>query len=91
MAGSFALLRQFESQIPSLESQMNPSLYQRSPSDLNREEEKEDEEDFQMNLSDDLDEDVILSSVRLQTNVSFELDEQDALHDQYQQHLDELR
>lgn len=35
-------------------------------------------------MSDEIDDEMLLSSMRLQTNVSFELDEQDALHEQYQ-------
>lgn len=85
MAGSIAFLRQFESQVPSLDSQMNnlSSHDQGSPSRFD-EEEKASDDDIHLNLSDELDEDMILSSMRLQTNVSFELDEQDALHEQYQ-------
>ena len=49
------------------------------------EEEKQSDEDLRLNLSgDQLDDDMMLSSERLQTNVSFELDEQDALHEHYQ-------
>ena len=62
MAGSIAFLRQFESQVPSLDSQINNLSSHDQRSD---EEEKQSDDDIHLNLSDELDEDMILSSMRL--------------------------
>lgn len=71
MAGSIAFLRQFESQIPSLEQQQQ-SLRQ-GPRDLEDEEEKAIEHDMPILLDDSDDEDLVME--HLQTKTAYELDE----------------
>jgi len=89
MAGSIAFLRQFESQIPSLETQTQ-SLLQSSLEPRLEQDEEEKALDHQPILrSRSISEE--LASENLLTQTAYELDEQDELQELYETTVDELR